>query len=48
MAKIIILLCNLIKFPISQFKVLTIFYLVYEYFRSFLRISHEFCVFDLD
>ena len=48
MAKIIILLRNIIKFIISQFKVLTIFYLMYEYFRSFLRISHEFCIFDLD
>ena len=30
----------------SQFKILTIFY--QEYFRSFLKISHQFCVFDLD
>ena len=31
-----------------QSKVLTIFHEVSEYFRSFLRISHEFYVFDLD
>ena len=28
--------------------ILIIFHLVYEYFRFSLRISHEFCVFDLD
>mgnify|MGYP004584189637 CR=1 FL=1 len=33
----------------SQFvKVLTISHQVCEYFRSFLRISHEFYIFDLD
>ena len=32
----------------SQFKVLAIVYQMCEYFRSFLRMSHQFCVFDLD
>ena len=48
MAKIIILQRNIIKFLISQFNVLTIFHLMYEYLCSFLRNFHEFCVFDLD
>ena len=31
-----------------QLKVVTIFRQVCEYFHSLLKISHEFCVFDLD
>ena len=47
MTKIIIILRN-ITFLMFQFKVLTMFHEMCEYFRSFLRIFHEFCVFDLD
>ena len=32
----------------SQFEVLTILYQMCEYSHSFSRISHKFCVFDLD
>ena len=48
MAKIIILLCNIIKFLMFPFNVLTIFHEMCEYFYFFKRISLEFCVFDLD
>ena len=36
------------KFLMFQFKVVAIFHQVCEYFHSLLKISHEFCVFDLD
>ena len=44
----IILLRNIIKFLIFLFQIMTIFHEVCGYFRSFLRISHEFFVYDLD
>ena len=46
MAKMIILMRNIIKFLMSLFKVLTIFHQVWEYFYSPFKMSHEFCVFD--
>ena len=33
---------------LQQFQGLTVFHQVSEYFRSYLRISHEFCIFDLN
>ena len=37
MVKVIILMRNIIKFVISQFKIFTIFHQVCEYFRFFLK-----------